>query len=440
MEYEIQYETLIEYMNCSMYGIEQIEKYGMINMNMPIAMSIVFGIACERRDVDTINKLMSLSQQKKYSINIHHENEYAFRKICDARNIKLLECFIKYCDSINNIIDVYAEQGIGVIEACSIDDIDDDYLEFIEHIIKYVERKYQYSNMIKIYELIVCGACKHSNVKLLKYIFEYCDEMKRIIDIHKNDENIFITAIKSYNNYNDSYSGCCNKVIELLFEYANKHNSKINIHAQNDRAFTESCYRGNYKFIKYLIEEGDRSGQKFDIHMNDETPFCNALHGEHYEIVKYLIEYEELHNNKINIHTQNEYAICHSNDIFYSDGRNNYSKIQQYIIYLSKHNYNKFNINCETINYSRMKYLKINYKKLQVIKDIILPPLKCTHDIKYKHFLNNNIVCSVCMPQSMEYNMVYGISNNMKCFASTVFDINYSFSITHIIDTDFEYE
>jgi len=451
MDSEKLYEILIKYINNDLYGIVCIRKYGMINMNIQIATSIVFGIACRLCDINAITLLISISIQKKCVINIHHDDEYAFRMLCRTGNTELLKCFIKYCDYINSIIDVHARQEEGIINACVNCDI-----VFIEHIIEYIERTrqqfsryslnniifvnicelYNNTDLIKFFinygitigekidvhindELVSRSACRKENIELFEYIIKYCDEMKETINIHINDEEMFIIAVN--NN--------CSEIIKLLFEYANKHNSKINIHAQNDKALIESCRNKDYEFMKYLINEGDIIGQKFDIHMDDEELFCCVCNCANYEMAKYLIEYGELHNSKINIHAQHEFVF-----IVMCDVDEETEKIQQYIKYLSKHNYNdKFNI-----EYPTKICNKINYKKIFIVKNIKIIPIRCNHSVNYKYFLNNNIVCSRCKYEVIESENVqeYIPTRNEKCFENTIFDINYSFDTLHIIDNN----
>ena len=101
----------------------------------------------------------------------------------------------------------------------------------------------------------------------------------------------------------------------------------------------------------------------------------------------------------------------------------------EYILYLSKHNYgNIFNIDAHG------ELNKLGYRELFITKNVSILH-KCNHNDSYKHFLNNNLVCSKCMYSKKVNTIDQRLSRNRLCFKNVKFNVDYSFNIQKKITT-----
>ncbi len=78
---------------------------------------------------------------------------------------------------------------------------------------------------------------------------------------------------------------------------------KINIHANNEEAFTYSCIYGRIDIAKWIYSIGKKE-KEINIHVLDDFPFRSACAKGHYNLAKWLYSL-----GGIKIHSGNEYAF-----------------------------------------------------------------------------------------------------------------------------------
>ena len=99
-----------------------------------------------------------------------------------------------------------------------------------------------------------------------------------------------------------------NKLIELL------KNNSIDIHRDNENMFLLACKNGNLDIVKYLIINAEKySGKKINIHIKGNCAFNKACMNNHVNIVKYLMTIaEDYSGKKIDINYNNDEAFAYA--------------------------------------------------------------------------------------------------------------------------------
>ena len=125
------------------------------------------------------------------------------------------------------------------------------------------------------------------NGKNEQEIIQYYRENEKDIDIHAENDEAFINSCE--NGYIE--------VVKLLI------NLGADIHAENDQAFINSCRNGHIEIVKLLIDLGA------DIHAQNDQAFINTTINGNKEIVKILLEKMEICKEE-----ENKCLICHFED------------------------------------------------------------------------------------------------------------------------------
>jgi ankyrin repeat protein len=145
-----------------------------------------------------------------------------------------------------------------------------------------------------------------------------------------------------------------NKLIELL------KNNSIDIHRDNENMFLLACKNGNLDIVKYLIINAEKySGKKINIHIKGNCVFNNACMNNHVNIVKYLMTIaEDYSGKKIDINYNNDEAFA------YAYIKNNIDIVR--VLIKNTHKYSNKPINIHS--YCNMKHFMIcNYGLSKVV-------------------------------------------------------------------------
>ena len=189
-------------------------------------------------------------------------------------------------------------------------------------------------------------------VNLMQTNKNYYEKIKRLPLIHE-----WKNLKKNYRKF-DAYTifvyACLNGYMHYSKSLLNRYD-KINIHDQNEYAFTQCCIRGHIIMAKWLINLGENHGYgKINLHGIDERIFRISCERGHFEVAKWLIDLGENHGYKrINIHAANDSGF------FYTFLNEHYDIVKWLIDLGENHGYGK--INQEFVNYfnNRNKKLKI---------------------------------------------------------------------------------
>lgn len=313
-------------------------------------------------------------------------------------------------------------------------------------------------------------ACDHKDVNIVKFMLNYCHENNNNIDVHKNNDEAFVTVCSVRNT---QCKGNIFETAKCIIEYCEKINDRINIHNIFHLIMFSCAYNKNVKLLMYLIQYEERYDNSYIFHtvsedivrascyteniefihyictyilkhnmkliFNEtherENTFCVACKSENIEIVKYILELSEKINNKIDIHISTNYVFLDNYKTY--EGR---YCILKYLFYLNKHNYNtqKYNL---CFNYYNIwgkcpdrlifEHFILKYSDLYFIrKNInIINKIKCEYDYidisRYidnetinnimackkhveRYIVNNNIICGRCVVV-IEYKPNYDI-------------------------------
>lgn len=128
--------------------------------------------------------------------------------------------------------------------------------------------------------------------------------------------------------YKKMFITCCsynNPLYRHIYQHYN-----INIHEHNEAAFRYSCKNGHIEVAKYLVvtsehecqfdinthyniysdlSNSQKNRKKIDIHANNEAAFTFACQNGHLEVAKWLVDLSIKYKSLINIHIENEDAF-----------------------------------------------------------------------------------------------------------------------------------
>ena len=137
-------------------------------------------------------------------------------------------------------------------------------------------------------------SCSKGHIKMARWLLEisFLPGVGKI-DLHANNEKIFTDLC---------LSGCLDGV-----NYVLEIDENIDIHANNELGFCNACLSGNKELVKFLWGHG-KYEMMINIHANNDTAFQNAC-GVDIEMVKYILELEFETDGIIDIHANNEKAF-----------------------------------------------------------------------------------------------------------------------------------
>jgi len=213
------------------------------------------------------------------------------------------------------------------------------------------------------------------NLDIIKYIINYCTSNNYEIDIHHNNDEIFINA-------------CCDghiHIMKYLIKYCKEKGSPIDV--QNEYIFRNIIIVGRIDSLKYLITYCEEIGCRIDILKYNKEMFDNFNRVNKIELYKYIIEYSEKINTRINIYMYSNTSNVERNMKFIN--------INKYLMYLHKHNYNNYNMNIKDIIIFK-EYSEVFIKKYN-------------NSIYDKYIYNNNINSYYTWPSNVRnsFNMNY---------------------------------
>ena len=81
---------------------------------------------------DIIKYLLEIGEKTNSRINIHLENDYAIKRICNSGDMEMVKYFIDYCYRINDNFSSYFYNNKILIESCISGN-----LELVKYIIEY---------------------------------------------------------------------------------------------------------------------------------------------------------------------------------------------------------------------------------------------------------------------------------------------------------------
>ena len=196
------------------------------------------------------------------TIDIHVQNEKAFRFACRYGYFEIVKLLIKIDDT----------------QMVRSNEVKDRMLNEVKDRISLNDLRKVPINIHANNEEAFIEACSNGHCEIVKFIINIADERKSPINIHVQNEEAFLQACEK--NYTD--------VVKLLILYGEKINSPINIHVQNEKAFRFACEHGNYEMAKWLFQLSIEKKDLINVHIwnrNDIRIYSrNYLH-----IVKWLL-------------------------------------------------------------------------------------------------------------------------------------------------------
>jgi len=183
------------------------------------------------------------------NIDIHYENELAFRYSCLDRHLDLAKWLIEISKENGKIINIHVNN-----------------------------------------EEVFRKSCNNGDLEVAKWLFEISKENNDMINIHANDEEAFIWC-------------CLDEDIEMakwLVEISKENDEIINIHTKNEMIFRLSCFSGFIEIVKWLMDNktiyfvncfvskiiwrkapndfdiSKENGEIINIHTNNEEAFRNS--------------------------------------------------------------------------------------------------------------------------------------------------------------------
>jgi len=280
--------------------------------------------------------------------------------ICNNGHNDMITFIVCYLNNIYNTQHILCGRTVAFINACISDNIDlvklfienkyvDEYLNTkMNHILtesckvgkyKTVKCLLDYSQQHNIYDInstdLFIKSCRSGNINLVKLLLDYNWGQNNCINLHN----------KAYASLHQTCMGKQFEMFSFLCDYYRKLNINFDIYQNNFILISLACRSQNIEFVKYILDL-DIDKQKCNLMLqhsiNNMTdgfnPIVNSCELEEYTIIRYLIEYCFKYNIVIDVFMHNSIIFTRSLSI----SKFNYYAIQ-YVLYLSKHNYNRNN-------------------------------------------------------------------------------------------------
>jgi hypothetical protein len=245
------------------------------NLNLSCVNELPFRLACKRGNIDIIHFLLYNKE-----INVSINNEEPFLIACDTSNIQLLNILIN--NNFNIKKSLYLDYNIKITEHCFI------------------------------------NACSRGNLNLLKWLYEYDNEM-----------NISVCEEKAFEKA--CYSGNIN-IISWLLEIK----PDINIRINNDEIFIMTTYLGEIQASNILLYHC----KDFINYNNINKIFEYICNNGKYDILLWILNKHFIYNLHLDFNKYCDKCI-----------ENNYNK--EFILLLTYNNINNIN-NINTINHYQL--------------------------------------------------------------------------------------
>jgi len=333
-------------------------------------------MACYYGNINIVKFLITYSHEKQLDYDITHYNELLFTNACKSGNIeliKILTTHLSYTSCIN-YEHLYYVYYSGKYDA----------IEYILNIVDVNTIRYD------TYYKLLYAACCSNNIEIVK-----------LLTFHKlYDETInnnYIINILNYicsNGYFKIFNFLCNDISKTNSTIISSH-----LYFLLYKAFTGT----NLDLINFLLHFNEQETNKILNKKTEHTPLMYYI--RHKELLQCYIEYCFYYNINVDLYNTNttNYSFTHNSP-------NDYDLIV-YLIYLSKHNYNKYNHISFEYDYEDSPI----YSKCFMASQIYYPELVSiqkytinirTYHIKYiKHktcthshiiIINNNLICLHC--------------------------------------------
>ena len=277
-----------------------------------------------------------------FEIDIKHYIYLLLRFSYENNSTHIIKYLFDYAEKNNIIIDTNKTNFDAIIMECRLGNI---------------EAVQELSGFIKSQPTVIINNILRStsnyNYECFKYILDYVQK-NNICEINYNYliKSLYnLENMKLLLNINinipydihvfDSHCSCGKyEIFKLLFEYFNKHNNIIDLYYDNFILLTKACIGKNIDLIHFLLHfEQHKSNKILQYIINNPTynnqPLLNACTSNDINIINYIIKYCFEYNIIIDISTLIQYMLRCS--IF-----NNHTNVATYLIYLYKHNYNKY--------------------------------------------------------------------------------------------------
>lgn len=174
----------------------------------------VFVNACRGGNLKIIKWLYSLSKLYHFRIDIHWNNEVAFRECCRNGHLNMIKYLIELADSENNPVDVDATVSY--------------------HYIRTTDSGFS-------------NACVSGHLNVIEWFLTFCHERNISLDIHHMDDFAF-------------YNGCKNghiEIIKLLLKVGTERNEPFDLLGNPNKyygSFTIACKHGHFEVAKLLYD------------------------------------------------------------------------------------------------------------------------------------------------------------------------------------------
>jgi len=199
---------------------------------------------------------------------------------------------------------------------------------------------------------ILRKACKENNTQYVSYIIDayidgiyyisnrnntlnnlmylkYCMDINSIIvEINTHIDNIIIKLKKSA--LVNAITKGDSEIVKCLIKNINKY-SELNT-LNNNMILYNSCGKGHLEIVKNILTYCWNIKSNINIYSDNEYILHVVCYNGHIDIMKYLIEYSEKLNKKFNLNYRDYYRMAIQIK----------SDISKYILYLRKHNYDKW--------------------------------------------------------------------------------------------------
>ena len=352
--------------------------------------------ACRYGNINVVEFIFDYSKKTRQIINMTNN---MFNFACISGNVDLVAFFINFEDfrDFESFEDVKHSKNfnkskiikIGLIEACVYG-----HYDTIVYLLDYAAGAHIFD--IDWNDLFV-NSCRHGSVKLIKFLLDYK---------YKHGQQINI-----YYNNNEAFRNICSdgniELYKFLLKYQNKiNNNKFDIYFDNFILLSNACNSSNVELIKFLLYQDINASNKIlEYNLIGTSYNNNLLHNicikGNEQAIKCIIEYCYTYNLYIDLYIDNKY-------IFGTAFKNYHYYIIKYLIYLTKHNYNKtnkelivYNINginnINTFYNEHIKYIIIDfifkYKELFFIRKCVKQYSTCCCMDKCTYITNNNVIC-----------------------------------------------